>query len=189
RRLALLTSLAPLTHRIPMTVALAALTVTVVGLMVGVELAVAAVLNPIIHGLAVGPSLEAGAHGARMLGRLMPVLVHHLARADGGPRGGHGRRRRRAVAHGRCAAGRERGAVGRGAGPDQQPHLDLDGRLPPRRLARAAPPLGRLPSRAGGAGRRGVRARGHDGGTAVDAVPRRDRARPQRANIVVSKAY
>src|SRR5690606_36349052 len=170
-----------------MTVALAALTVTVVGLMVGVELAVAAVLNPIIHGLAVGPSLEAGAHGARMLGRLMPVLVHHLARADGGPRGGHGRRRRRAVAHGRCAAGRERGAVGRGAGPD--PHLDLDGRPPPRRLARAAPPPGRLPPRAGGARRRGVPARGHDGGAAVDAVPRRDRAHPQRANIVVSKAY
>lgn len=77
-----------------MTVALAALTVTVVGLMVGVELAVAAVLNPIIHGLAVGPSLEAGAHGARMLGRLMPVwyitslaLTAGLAAATGGAGG------------------------------------------------------------------------------------------------------
>ncbi|HLV55650.1 MAG TPA: anthrone oxygenase family protein [Actinotalea caeni] len=77
-----------------MTVALAALTITVVGLMVGVELAVAAVLNPIIHGLAVGPSLEAGAHGGRMLGRLMPVwyitslaLTAGLAAATGGAGG------------------------------------------------------------------------------------------------------
>lgn len=55
-----------------MTPVLAVVTATVVGLMVGVELAVAFVLNPILRRLPAGASLVARADGGRMLGRLMP---------------------------------------------------------------------------------------------------------------------
>jgi hypothetical protein len=51
---------------------LAVATATVVGLMVGVELAVAAVFNPILLRLPAGASLEARADGGRVLGRVMP---------------------------------------------------------------------------------------------------------------------
>jgi hypothetical protein len=51
---------------------LSVVTATVFGLMVGVELAVAFVINPILLRLPVGASLEAQADGARMLGRTMP---------------------------------------------------------------------------------------------------------------------
>lgn len=50
----------------------AVLTTTVVGLLVGVELAVAAVVNPVLLRLPAGPSLEARADGGRVLGRVMP---------------------------------------------------------------------------------------------------------------------
>ena len=56
-----------------MVTVVAIVTSTVVGLMVGVELAVALVLNPILLRLPAGPSLEARADGGRMLGRAMPV--------------------------------------------------------------------------------------------------------------------
>ena len=52
--------------------ALAVVTATVVGTMVGVEFAVAVFVNPILLRLAAGPSLEARADGARVLGRVMP---------------------------------------------------------------------------------------------------------------------
>lgn len=52
--------------------ALAVITTTVVGLMVGVEFAVAFVINPILLRLPAGASLEARADGGRMLGRAMP---------------------------------------------------------------------------------------------------------------------
>jgi hypothetical protein len=55
-----------------MTSVLAVVTVTVVGLMVGVEFAVAFVLNPILLRLPAGASLAARADGGRMLGRAMP---------------------------------------------------------------------------------------------------------------------
>jgi uncharacterized membrane protein len=65
---------------------LAVAAVTVVGLMVGVEFAVAFVLNPILLRLPAGASLAARADGARMLGRAMPfwyigslILVGALA--------------------------------------------------------------------------------------------------------------
>jgi hypothetical protein len=45
---------------------------TVVGTMVGVEFAVAVFVNPMLLRLAAGPSLEARADGARVLGRVMP---------------------------------------------------------------------------------------------------------------------
>lgn len=51
---------------------LAVVTCTVVGVMVGVEAAVAFVVNPLLLRLPAGPSLEARADGARVLGRLMP---------------------------------------------------------------------------------------------------------------------
>jgi hypothetical protein len=51
---------------------LAVITSTVVGLMVGVEFAVAFVFNPIMTALPVGASIEGRAHGGRMLGRAMP---------------------------------------------------------------------------------------------------------------------
>jgi len=51
---------------------LAVVTVTIVGLMVGVEFAVAFVINPILLRLPVGASLAARADGGRMLGRAMP---------------------------------------------------------------------------------------------------------------------
>lgn len=52
---------------------LSIVTITIVGLMVGVEFSVAFVMNPIIHGLPFAASMAAGAHGGRMLGRVMPV--------------------------------------------------------------------------------------------------------------------
>jgi uncharacterized membrane protein len=52
--------------------ALAVITATVVGTMVGVEFAVAVFVNPILLRLPAGPSLEARADGARVLGRVMP---------------------------------------------------------------------------------------------------------------------
>lgn len=51
---------------------LAIITSVVVGLMVGVELAVAFFVNPLLLRLPAGPSLEARADGGRVLGRLMP---------------------------------------------------------------------------------------------------------------------
>lgn len=51
---------------------LAIVTTTVVGLMVGVEFAVAFVLNPIMLRLPVAASLAARSDGGRMLGRTMP---------------------------------------------------------------------------------------------------------------------
>ncbi len=51
---------------------LAVITTTVVGLMVGVEFAVAFVINPILLRLPARASLAARADGARMLGRVMP---------------------------------------------------------------------------------------------------------------------
>lgn len=55
-----------------MPLVLAVIAAAVVGLMVGVELAVALVVNRILLGLGPGPCLEGRAHGARMLGRVMP---------------------------------------------------------------------------------------------------------------------
>lgn len=51
---------------------LAVVTTVVVGLMVGIELAVAFVINPIVMRLPVAASMAARADGARMLGRAMP---------------------------------------------------------------------------------------------------------------------
>jgi hypothetical protein len=45
---------------------------TVVGIMVGVEFAVAVFVNPMLLRLPAGPSIEARADGARVLGRVMP---------------------------------------------------------------------------------------------------------------------
>ena len=76
--------------------ALAIVTATVVGTMVGVEFAVAVFVNPILLRLPAGPSLEARADGARVLGRVMPfwyvgslLLTAGLAAATwGGPAAG-----------------------------------------------------------------------------------------------------
>jgi uncharacterized membrane protein len=51
---------------------LAVISTIVVGLMVGVEFAVAFVINPILLRLPAGASLAARSDGARMLGRAMP---------------------------------------------------------------------------------------------------------------------
>jgi hypothetical protein len=51
---------------------LAVITATVVGIMVGVEFAVAVFVNPMLLRLPAGSSLEARADGARVLGRVMP---------------------------------------------------------------------------------------------------------------------
>ena len=51
---------------------LAIVTATVVGIMVGVEFAVAVFVNPILLRLPAGSALEARADGARVLGRVMP---------------------------------------------------------------------------------------------------------------------
>lgn len=50
----------------------AVLTATVVGIMVGVEFSVAVFVNPVMLRLPAGASLEAGAHLARIVGRVMP---------------------------------------------------------------------------------------------------------------------
>ena len=55
-----------------MLTALAVVTTTVVGLMVGVEFAVAVFINPMLLRLPAGPALEARADGARVLGLVMP---------------------------------------------------------------------------------------------------------------------
>jgi Domain of unknown function (DUF1772) len=52
--------------------ALAIVTATVVGTMVGVEFGIAVFVNPILLRLPAGPSLDARADGARVLGRVMP---------------------------------------------------------------------------------------------------------------------
>lgn len=51
---------------------LAVITATVVGIMVGVEFAVAVFVNPIMLRLPVGAAIEARADGGRILGRVMP---------------------------------------------------------------------------------------------------------------------
>jgi hypothetical protein len=51
---------------------LAVITATVVGVMVGVEFAVAVFVNPIFLRLPAGPALQARADGGRVLGRVMP---------------------------------------------------------------------------------------------------------------------
>ncbi|HWD03322.1 MAG TPA: DUF1772 domain-containing protein [Amycolatopsis sp.] len=55
-----------------MLIALETLTVVVVGLMVGVEFSVAFVINPILNALPDDSTQLGRAHGARMLGALMP---------------------------------------------------------------------------------------------------------------------
>jgi uncharacterized membrane protein len=55
-----------------MSTALAIITTSTVGLMVGVEFAVAFVLNPIMIRLPAAASIAARADGGRMLGRAMP---------------------------------------------------------------------------------------------------------------------
>jgi Domain of unknown function (DUF1772) len=74
-----------------MLIALAVITTTVVGTMVGVEFAVAVFVNPILLRLPAGSSLEARADGARVLGRVMPfwyvgslILTAALAAATWG---------------------------------------------------------------------------------------------------------
>ena len=74
-----------------MLTALAVLTATVVGIMVGTEFAVAVFVNPILLRLPAGASLEARADGARVLGRIMPfwyvgslILTAGLAAATWG---------------------------------------------------------------------------------------------------------
>jgi uncharacterized membrane protein len=71
--------------------ALAVIAATVVGIMVGVEFAVAVFVNPILRRLPVGASIEARADGGRVLGRVMPfwyfaslILVAGLAAVSWG---------------------------------------------------------------------------------------------------------
>jgi|SRR6185437_1256713 len=71
--------------------ALAVIAATVVGVMVGVEFAVAVFVNPIMRRLPAGPSQQARADGGRVLGRVMPfwyfaslILVAGLAAATWG---------------------------------------------------------------------------------------------------------
>ncbi|MEU7380377.1 DUF1772 domain-containing protein [Streptomyces sp. NPDC042207] len=52
--------------------ALEVLTIVVVGLMVGVEFSVAFVINPILNALPGDSAVRGRAHGARMLGAVMP---------------------------------------------------------------------------------------------------------------------
>jgi uncharacterized membrane protein len=78
-----------------MVTALAVITATVFGVMVGVEFAVAVFVNPIQRRLPVGSWIEATAAGGRVLGRVMPfwyigslLLTAGLAAATwGGPAG------------------------------------------------------------------------------------------------------
>ena len=51
---------------------LAVITATIVGVMVGVEFAVAVFVGPMLRRLPVGSWIEASADGARVLGRVMP---------------------------------------------------------------------------------------------------------------------
>ncbi len=74
---------------------LAVITGTVVGVMVGVEFAVAVFVNPMLLRLPAGSALQARADGGRVLGRVMPfwyigslLLTAWLAAAKwGGPAG------------------------------------------------------------------------------------------------------
>ena len=74
---------------------LAVITATIIGVMVGVEFAVAVFVNPFLLRLPAGPSLQARADGARVGGRVMPfwyvgslLLTAGLAAAKwGGPAG------------------------------------------------------------------------------------------------------
>jgi uncharacterized membrane protein len=75
--------------------ALAVVASTVIGLMVGVEFAVAVFFGPILHRLPAGPSIEASADGGRVLGRVMPfwyvgslILTAVLAATWGKPAAG-----------------------------------------------------------------------------------------------------
>jgi fucose 4-O-acetylase-like acetyltransferase len=68
---------------------LAVVTGTVLGIMVGVEFAVAVFVNLIFRQLPIGASIEARAAGGRLLGRVMPfwyfcslALISALAAAD-----------------------------------------------------------------------------------------------------------
>ena len=56
-----------------MSLVLAVLTTSATGLMVGVEFAVAVVINPITLRLPIAGSIAARSEGARMLGRVMPI--------------------------------------------------------------------------------------------------------------------
>ncbi len=74
---------------------LAVITATVVGVMVGVEFAVAVFVGPMLRRLPVGSWIEANADGARVLGRVMPfwyigslLLVAWLAAAKWGGQAG-----------------------------------------------------------------------------------------------------
>jgi uncharacterized membrane protein len=75
---------------------LAVVTATVAGIMVGVEFAVAVFVNPMLLRLPAGPSIQARADSARVLGRVMPfwyagtlILTAGLAAATwGGPKFG-----------------------------------------------------------------------------------------------------
>lgn len=77
-----------------MSTALAVLATTSTGLLVGVELAVAVVVNPILRALPIDAMIAGRSHGARMLGRAMPpwyigstLLIAALALTDlGTPR-------------------------------------------------------------------------------------------------------
>jgi uncharacterized membrane protein len=71
--------------------ALAVIAVTVVGIMVGVEFAVAVFVNRMLLRLPAGPAIEARADGGRVLGRVMPfwyfaslILTAGLAAATHG---------------------------------------------------------------------------------------------------------
>jgi len=55
-----------------MSTAFAVLATVSTGLLVGVELAVAVVVNPILTALPIGSMIDGRSHGARMLGRAMP---------------------------------------------------------------------------------------------------------------------
>src|SRR5580704_11030385 len=55
-----------------MLTALAVISATVVGIMVGVEFAVAVFVNPMLLRLRAGAALQARADGGRVLGRIMP---------------------------------------------------------------------------------------------------------------------
>ncbi|MBV9795525.1 MAG: DUF1772 domain-containing protein [Actinobacteria bacterium] len=55
-----------------MLLALAVVTGTAVGLMVGVEFSVGVIVNQMLRSLAAGPAQEGRAWGARVLGRVMP---------------------------------------------------------------------------------------------------------------------
>ena len=115
-----------------MLLVLAIIATTCTGLLVGVELAVAVFLNPILRGLPVHRLPRRTAQGGRMLGRVMPfwyvgstILLAALTALTLGKLLG----RRRAPR--RIAAPDQRRTVGRRARPAQQPGGHLDRRIPP----------------------------------------------------------